>query len=157
MPVVTTDRDDVRAAERLVELAVFGPLELTAKVVEEIPTALDKARQQLVLARFIGKMAVDQGVQELRRRLDSEGLPSEEDPAPEEPSDRPLADEETSDGEVPHPDELALPDYEQLPAAHVVAKLAGLTQDERDAIERFELANRHRRTVLGKIDQLRVS
>ena len=50
-----------------------------------------------------------------------------------------------------------LPDYDHLPAAHVVAKLASLTRSERDAVEEYELANRHRRTILGKIDQLRES
>lgn len=53
--------------------------------------------------------------------------------------------------------ELALPDYEQLPAAHIVAKLDRLTQDERDAIEEFESAHRNRRTIIGKLDRLRVS
>jgi len=54
-------------------------------------------------------------------------------------------------------DDLVLPDYDHLPAAHVVAKLASLTQRERDAVEEYETANRHRRTILGKLDQLRVS
>ena len=54
-------------------------------------------------------------------------------------------------------DDLVLPDYDHLPAAHVVAKLASLTPAERDAVEAYELANRHRRTILGKIDQLRVT
>jgi hypothetical protein len=51
--------------------------------------------------------------------------------------------------------ELALPDYDHLPASQIVAMLADLDRPELDAIESYELAHRHRRTVLGKIDQLR--
>ena len=53
--------------------------------------------------------------------------------------------------------DLALPDYDQLPAAHIVGKLVALTQSERDDIEAYEAAHRHRRTVLGKLDQLRAT
>jgi hypothetical protein len=61
-----------------------------------------------------------------------------------------------SDGGAASPDRdsLALPDYDHLPAAHVVAKLAGLSQAERDAIETYEMNGRHRRTILGKLAQL---
>jgi len=50
---------------------------------------------------------------------------------------------------------LALPDYDHLPASQIVAMLADLDGPELDAIEAYELGHRHRRTVLGKIDQLR--
>ncbi len=50
---------------------------------------------------------------------------------------------------------LALADYDHLPASDVVSKLAGLEPDERDAIEAYELNGRRRRTILGKIEQLK--
>ena len=50
--------------------------------------------------------------------------------------------------------DLALPDYDTLPAIDIVGKLATLDDVSRDAIERYELANRQRRTVLGKLAQL---
>ena len=50
---------------------------------------------------------------------------------------------------------LALADYDHLPASDVVSKLAGLEPDERDAIEAYELSGRRRRTILGKIEQLK--
>jgi hypothetical protein len=50
--------------------------------------------------------------------------------------------------------DLAIAGYEDLAASHIVARLDGLDRDELEAIRRFELANRGRRTVVGKIDQL---
>ena len=51
-------------------------------------------------------------------------------------------------------DDLALPDYDTLPAIDIVAKLETLDAADRQAIERYESANRQRRTVLGKLAQL---
>ena len=76
---------------------------------------------------------------------------SEPDDAPDE-----SAPEQSAEMAL-DPEELALPDYDQLPASHIVSKLAGLTPSELDAIDAYEMANRHRRTVLGKIAQLKVS
>ena len=67
----------------------------------------------------------------------------------------PVATVETAELATVEAEVLALPDYDQLPAAHIVGKLEGLTQLERDSIELYETAGRHRRTVLGKLDQLR--
>jgi hypothetical protein len=50
---------------------------------------------------------------------------------------------------------LALADYDHLPASDIVSMLAGLEPRERDAIEAYELQGRHRRTILGKLAQLR--
>lgn len=51
-------------------------------------------------------------------------------------------------------DALAIDDYESLAASQVVTRLDGLTADELAAVHTFESANRARRTILGKIDQL---
>ncbi len=50
--------------------------------------------------------------------------------------------------------ELAIPGYEDLAASHIVARLDKLTAAELTEIRAFEVANRGRRTVVGKIDQL---
>ncbi len=162
---------------RVVAHALFGPLDLTIRAAQELPAAVDKARQQLVLARFVGKLAVAQGVVEIRRLLDDQGRPNggpatRRTPAAADTSDAagggasgeaPSGDAvagvalDPDAAEIPDAAELALPDYAQLPAAHIVAKLAGLRQSERDAIEAFEASHRHRRTVLGKLEQLRES
>lgn len=122
---------------------------------EQVPAAVRRIQREIVLARFIGKLAVDQGMREVRRRVDSVSspTPSAEDVSPEtvlvaaQPGVRPVA--------AIDPASLALADYDHLPATDVVSKLAGLDQDERDRIEAYERRHRHRSTVIGKLDQLR--
>ena len=145
---------------RLVELALVVPVEVSGRlvdampvVVDKVPAAVGRVRREIVLARFLGKLAVDQGVRELRLRLE----PTVADPAvpsaaPPRPSEQPPAP--VHELEAPDVDSLALVDYDHLSSAQIVAKLAGLEATERKAIERYELAGRHRRTILGKLDQL---
>ncbi len=152
---------------------MLGPFDLSIRMVQEVPVALDRVRRQLVLARFIGKLAVDHGVLELRRRLDPSAAAhtsatvtasASADPGAAAGNDAAYddtAEDDTTAGgvgtesRIPESAELELPDYEHLPAAHIVAKLAGLQQSDRDAIEVFESNHRHRRTILGKLEQLR--
>ena len=151
--------------EHLLLTALNTPLALTARALESVPAAVDKARQQVVVARFIGKMAVNRGSLEVRRRWSD--LVDAPVGTPDEPTtvvarttstrDLPAETTPNTGPDRRAADALALPDYDHLPAAHVVAKLRNLSQDERDAIEAHELAGRHRRTVLGKLDQLRDS
>lgn len=51
-------------------------------------------------------------------------------------------------------DDLAIPSYDALSASQVVARLAGLSHDELDAVKRYEAATRGRRTILARISQL---
>jgi hypothetical protein len=115
-------------------------------VTDLLSDAVERARRELVLARFVGKLAVDHAVSEIRARLD--GLP-----APDHP-DR--SQERSPEGLSPRGDasSLALADYDELPAADIVALLAGLDPAERAAIGAYERAGRARRTILGKLDQL---
>lgn len=145
----------------MVPIEVGGRLiEAVPVVVDKVPPAADRVRREIVLARFLGKLAVDQGIRELRSRF----TPDAETP---DLVDAPAADDETVGGvadavdepapvsDAPAVDELALADYDHLSSAQVVSKLAGLDEPELDAIEAYEIAGRHRRTILGKIEQLR--
>ena len=136
---------------RLVELALVVPVEVSSRLIEAVPVVADKVpaaagrvRREIVLARFLGKLVVDQGVRELRSRLAASddapdpAEPSEQPPGPLEPLVTPAPEEVP-----PDPHTLALADYDHLSSAQIVAKLAGL-----------ERAGRHRRTILGKLDQL---
>lgn len=49
---------------------------------------------------------------------------------------------------------LAIPDYDSLAASQVVSRLDGLRPDELAAVQRYELANRGRKTIIGKIAQI---
>ena len=104
--------------------------------------------------------ALDQAIEIIRQRVDGLGAPASPGPRV---SDEQAAQHSTVEADVevevalhaPDVDDLALPDYDHLPAAHIVGKLSGLNSAELDAVEAYELAHRHRRTVLGKITQVR--
>lgn len=49
---------------------------------------------------------------------------------------------------------LAIPGYDSLSASQVVARLAGLTRQELEAVRTYEEAGRGRKTVLNRIAQL---
>jgi len=177
------DRIEVSAAARAaLDVLVFAPLGFGAMLIEDSPAAVRRVRQELSNARFIGRFAVDQGVAEMRSRIESTSSPLScasprstrpgEEAAPQvaaadsvvgpEPSDRtdvvvaPVGDDRSGGpvDDLPDAAELALPDYDTLPAIDIVAKLATLGEDDRRAIERYESAHRQRRTVLGKLAQL---
>jgi hypothetical protein len=57
-------------------------------------------------------------------------------------------------GEVPAAASLAIPGYDTLAASQVVQRLSSLRPGELDAIRRYELATRGRRTILHRIAQL---
>lgn len=162
---------------RLVELAVVVPVEIGSRLVEAIPAVVDKVpaaagrvKREIVLARFLGKLVVDQGVRELRSRLSpasnhSEPSSSRPEPLHQEPArdgaastDPTPADSPAADvPDVPDVATLALADYDHLSSAQIVGKLDGLDDAERAAIERYETAGRHRRTILGKLNRLRTA
>jgi hypothetical protein len=133
-------------------------------LLDQVPAAFERVRREIVLARFIGKLAVDQGVRELRSRMDEfvggAGV-SPDDAAPDDldaPVDAIDPIEAPDDpGLQTHVDvaSLALADYDHLPASDIVALLDDLEPAERSTIEAYERAGRHRRTILGKLDQLR--
>jgi hypothetical protein len=150
---------------RLIELALVVPVEVSTRLIDVVPMVVDKVpaaagrvRREIVLARFIGKLAVDQGVREIRARLAPNETASPPEPAT-------LVDDDDDDAESgrsspriePDASTLALADYDHLSSAQIVAKLDGLDATERQAIEEYERAGRHRRTILGKLDQLRTS
>jgi len=51
-------------------------------------------------------------------------------------------------------DALAIPGYDSLSASQVVQRLGGLSAPELTAVREHELAHRHRRTILSRVDQL---
>lgn len=55
---------------------------------------------------------------------------------------------------IPDAQGLAIVEYDSLAASQVVPRLAALDADELDAIRRYELAHRGRKTILGRIAQL---
>jgi hypothetical protein len=137
------------------EVLVYAPLGLGVSVVSDAPATAKRVRQELNNARFIGRLTIKQGASQLRQRLDSSSGSS----APKDVDVATDGDTDRDAGSVPRGNpldvgDLALPDYDQLPAIDIVAKLAQLSAEERSIIEAYETANRQRRTVLGKLAQL---
>ena len=148
---------------RIVGLTVYIPIEIGVRVVGSLPDVVDRIpsvagriRREIVLARFIGKLAVDHGVDELQKRTRLQ--PTVTEPATHADAPVPAtsgATIEVATPSAPDVDTLALSDYDHLSSAQIVAKLDGLDRPERDGIEAYERSGRHRRTILGKLDQLR--
>ena len=135
-------------------------------LLDQVPAAISRVQREIVLARFLGKLVVDQGVREVRQRLESLAAPAErveeiEEIEPleeiEEIETEPANDSGTVVDLGVASTALALVDYDNLPASDIVSMLAGLDPEERDAIEAYELQGRHRRTIIGKLAQLRDS
>jgi hypothetical protein len=156
---------------RIVDVAVFAPIGLAAIARDHLPelveTGRERVRQRLTVARFIGELVVQQGRREVSKRLESPpaapSRPQTPMEVPETPMgvtvvDAPSAASSGAPGPASRPpeaDSLPIADYESLAASQVVARLAGLDRDDLAAIEAFERAHRSRRTVLGKVEQLR--
>ena len=151
--------------ERLLDLALYAPIGMYTALKEELPAFTKQGRQvvenRVMLARFIGQMAVQQGRREVDKRLAARRPPASSavvdtvaHEATSAPTDVAATVASVAADEVPSADSLAISGYESLPAVNVVQRLATLTPDEIEQIRRFEVANRGRRTILAKIDVL---
>jgi hypothetical protein len=142
------------AFELLVDVTILAPAGFGAALVEDAPRVIRRGREQVRVARFVGGMTVAYARSQVRRSFDVRLRPAVSqstaiDGAEGAPSAARVSDTEALTST------LVLPDYDHLPAAHVVAKLGSLEPFERDAIETYERAHRHRRTILNRLEQLR--
>ncbi len=148
----------------------------------EIDRRQAQVQQRTTTARGIGQVAIAFGVPMVRQRVEREvdtareraqsllgsiagsddtgGAPAAQ-PAPSAPAadapapKTPAAPAPPTDTNGSHADPmLPIPGYNSLSASQVVQRLAGLSADELEAVRAFEAANRKRRTILGKIDQI---
>jgi hypothetical protein len=169
---VTAPEGAEHTARRLVETAVYAPIGLAAVAAEQLPTWVESRRQQfeqrVVLSRIIGKLVVDQGLRDLRRRFDARSSqPATASPAP---AAAPVVTT-TPAVVAPVPDAVPAPaaeapatalplrplpieGYDSLAAPQVLDRLDGLDADELAAVAAHERSHRHRRTILGRIAQL---
>lgn len=146
-------------SSHVVDVAVFAPLGLLATAGAELPAAVERTRrrvhERIVLARFIGELVVRQAGVEVERRLAARRPVIA--PPPPQPAEAASATTEWPEPAAPAPSVGALPiaGYDSLPAAHVLELLDGLDTDGLAAVEAYERGHRRRRTVLGRIEQLR--
>jgi hypothetical protein len=163
--------DEKNPLERLVEAALFAPLGIAAMVREELPKLIERGHQEATMAKAMGQFAVTMGREELEKRLKQIAeRPVQTRPAPAAPAPKPapaapappaappappVAETNGSAVTVHDAQSLAIPGYDSLSASQVVERLAGLNQEELEAIGSYESAGRGRRTILNRVAQLR--
>jgi hypothetical protein len=158
--------------DRLVDLLVYAPVGLALTLKDDLGSIIERGRRTVVpqvqVARFMGRIAVAQVTRASRDLLDeaigrvTSAVPVAHGPAEGAADARPAAPPPSDNGDstdallgtAPDEEQLAIPGYDSLSAAHVVQRLAGLGDAELDAVRRYEEAHRGRRTILCKIDQL---
>lgn len=174
-----TDPDHKPSVEAALDLLVYAPLGLALEARTLMPTLVERGRNQVTMARMIGRFAVQQGQVEATKRLGPVqgqveavlvdlGLvprPPSGDPTPPAPAPAPRpAPEATPEPEVdttgtaavdvPAADDLGVTDYDSLAASQVVPRLRALSADELEDVRRYEAAGRGRKTILNRIAQL---
>lgn len=168
--------------ERAVELCIYAPLGLALFAHDVLPPLIQqfvmrgrsqvegihkRVAEQVGEARTLGQFAVSQGPEQVKRQVEARlgevrqrgealgrilGRPD----AGNAPRATTTATSPTAPVEAPGPDGSALPipDYDELSASQVVARLPGLEGAELEAVRDYEAGRRQRKTILSKIDQL---
>lgn len=166
--------DDKNPLERAVELTVLAPIGFALEAKKNLPTYVERGRQQVNMAKVIGQFAVAHGQATATKKLtaaqaqatsilaefglagsDDEPQPEPQAHAPDEPAEpvlkvAPAAPLRSSEAAA----DLPIADYDSLAASQVIPRLAGLSSAELAAVADYELSHRGRKTILGKITQL---
>lgn len=131
------------------DLLVFAPVGLAIELSKHLPEFAKQGREQLngpiQAAKFVGTMAAMQGRQQFGEKFRKATEPyfgSE----PAAPAPTATAPREKVD--------LPVANYETLSASQIVAHLAGLSRDELQRVLEYETANRARKTIIARIEQL---
>jgi hypothetical protein len=172
-----------KVVSEVVDYLVYAPVGLAATVVEELPGLVEKGRSRLTMAKTIGQFAVAMGRQQVEKMInDRQSARSAAKAPPAPPAEQPARRREAAEVTTLHtrgrpqhhessdtdripsrppggapaasPASLAIPGYDALAASQVVQRLAGLSEEELEAVREYEEATRGRRTILGRIEQL---
>ena len=154
--------------ELLLDACLYAPIGLALDARTLLPTLAERGRNHVNLARVVGQFALGKLTKDLGP-LQSEAerwlgpllapfgfaAPDLVDVA--EPRDASaVAPEEPTPPEtaIPAAEDLPLPGYDALAASQIVPRLAGMTSEELAGVGAYERANRGRRTILNRVDQL---
>lgn len=163
-----TVADPIRAeVERLlhlgVSMAIALPLAATQRTQRCLRSQFERAGERLLAPLRLVRSLIDvAGTSSVVAPVD-DAVPTpvahralKQQHAPAKPRRRGAHDEDdvVATGPSTEADDMPIEEYESLAASHVVARLEQLTPDELQRVHEFESANRGRRTVLGKIEQL---
>ncbi len=139
--------------EKVLDIVVYAPVGLVLQLRSELDTFVASGRTQVServqVARWVGEMAVTYGRREMEKRLTAA---SARPPAVATnvimPVVEPLAVVEAPNLGPP------FDGYQSLAATQVVQLMGRMSAEELAAIRTYEAANRARRTILAKLDQL---
>jgi hypothetical protein len=162
---VSEPEDAKNPLEHALDFCVFAPLGFALEARSLLPKFIDRGRNQIVLARVVGKYAVRKGAgaaefvlaQAQEQATGLLGLGGSGPVAPATPAEHPPPSPTVPEPPLEPPVDpgtLAIPDYDSLSASQVVPRLDGLTTDELEAVREYEHATRARKTILNKIVQL---
>lgn len=161
--------------EHLLDACVYAPLGFALEARTLLPKFVDRGRNQVLLARVVGKYAVRKGTRATESRLSQAQdqllgvlrlvgvAPSDEAASTNghggsEPAGlnarRPVDTAVGRPESTIDPETLAIPDYDALSASQVVPRLESLTPDELESVRAYESETRGRKTILNKIAQL---
>jgi hypothetical protein len=152
--------------EQAMDLFFYAPLGLLMNAEEIVPQLAERGRKQVKLAKMMGQYTVRKGRAQAERALirlqdlaDNQTRAGAS--APPSPNGEPTPAVQTPAAVAPPQHNgaaaatLAIPDYDSLSASQVVPRLVSLSAGELDAVRAYESANRGRKTILNKIDQLK--
>ncbi|HQZ36055.1 MAG TPA: hypothetical protein PK020_16630 [Ilumatobacteraceae bacterium] len=145
--------------EKVLDIALYAPvglaLGLHAGLDARVVSGRTRVSERFQVARWIGEMAVTYGRRELDRWIDERCA---ESGTASPPVISTVAEPEAAipPAVIARAPSLSPPfvGYQSLAAAQVVQLLGRLSVDELVAIRTYETANRARRTILAKLDQL---
>lgn len=173
-----SDDQDETPIDRALEVFVYAPMGFALEARSLLPRFVERGRNQVALARVVGRFAVRKGREDVEARLldgqeTAVGLlrslgvvaPAEVDDRTARPVTAPAATAATSPAPSPAPapvpdvpevevDSLPIPGYDSLSASQVVPRLESLSADELERVRWYEAGNRGRKTILTKIAQL---
>ena len=164
--------------DQAVELAVFAPIGFALEARRLLPSFVERGRAQVNMAKVVGQFAVTTGQAEAAKRvarvqeqaealLNEFGLGTAPVGATAPASDEPEVESEAATPAAPvvastaplrssaASADLPIADYDSLAASQVIPRLEGLSGDELAAVASYEEAHRGRKTILGKVAQLR--
>lgn len=167
---------------QLWDIVRYAPIAIVLDGPALLPKLAEQGKVHMGNARYLGARAMREAEPQIRRLLEEAGtqtaeilkrlgVVADDEPAAEAPPPRRRAGEarpvavtaapgasrngQTADADSgPAVAELAIPDYDSLPAAHVLNRLPALTPDELEAVRRYEAGHRGRKTILNKVAQL---
>jgi hypothetical protein len=163
-----TNSDDAPATKglwrRTLDLCIFAPVGVAMNIKDDLPGLIgqgrDRVEQEISNARVAGEYVVGRFQRRVSARFDSL-LRNDDGASPVAPAGPGPTAAQAAPPARPAPDAAdaatlgaALADYDTLSASQVVRRLEALGPEELRAVQRYESATRHRRTILNRASQL---